>query len=218
MTRAARTNSFACTPRRTSISRIVSRAFSGSAPSSWEAAEPPTNDLATFAGVFRDGATNGPAGGSYYAGVDTTSTGFELEFAGRITDRWTLNGGYSYFTLSDTTGTDPRPYLPHRTVKLSSSFVVLPAYDLRLGGDVHWQNSIYYVDTGVMTADGASGVVRQPSYPTLDLRTSARITDHLHTYLNVHNVTDRKYLASLLWGQAYYAAPRNVTLSADYKF
>jgi len=27
-----------------------------------------------------------------------------------------------------------------------------------------------------------------------------------------------KYLASLLWGQAYYAASRNVTLSADYRF
>src|SRR6202012_6099425 len=65
------------------------------------------NNLATFAGVFGPDATNGPAGGSYYTGVDTTSTGFEIEFAGRITDRWELNGGYSYFTLSDDTGTDP---------------------------------------------------------------------------------------------------------------
>jgi outer membrane receptor for ferric coprogen and ferric-rhodotorulic acid len=175
------------------------------------------NNLATFAGVFGPDATNGPAGGSYYTGVDTTSTGFEIEAAGRITDRWELNGGYSYFTLSDDTGADPRPYVPHRTLKLSSSFVVLPTYDLRLGGEVRWQNNTYYVDSGVTTPDGAAGVVRQPGYAVLDLLASMRLTDHLHAYLNAHNVTDRKYLASLLWGQAYYAAPRNVTLSVIYK-
>lgn len=176
------------------------------------------NNLATFAGVFGPDATNGPAGGSYYTGVDTTSSGFEIEFAGRVTDRWELNGGYSYFTLADDTGTDPRPYVPHRTLKLSSSFVVLPAYDLRLGGDVRWQNSTYYVDSGVTTPAGASGVVSQPSYAVLDLLANMRLTDHLQAYLNVHNIADRKYLASLLWGQAYYAAPRNVTLSVNYKF
>jgi outer membrane receptor for ferric coprogen and ferric-rhodotorulic acid len=161
---------------------------------------------------------NGPDGGSYYTGIATTSTGFDIELAGRITDRWQLSGGYSHFTLSDETGADPRPYVPHRTLKLYSSFVVLPAYDLRVGGNVHWQNSIYYVDSGVTTADGALGVVRQPSYATVDLLANMRITSHLRTYLNVHNVADRKYLASLLWGQAYYAAPRNVTLSVEYRF
>ncbi len=47
---------------------------------------------------------------------------------------------------------------------------------------------------------------------------NARITDHLRAYLNVGNIADRKYLASLEWGQAYYAAPRNFTLSVAYTF
>lgn len=176
------------------------------------------NNLATFAGVFGDDSTLGPPGGSYYSGVDTTSTGFDIELSGHVTERWDLNGGYSYFTLSDDSGADPRPYIPHRTLKVSSTVLVLPAYDLHLGADVHWQNSIYYVDSGVTTIDGASGVVRQPDYATIGLLANARITDQLHAYLNVNNITDRKYLASLEWGQAYYAAPRNFSLSVAYKF
>jgi outer membrane receptor for ferric coprogen and ferric-rhodotorulic acid len=176
------------------------------------------NNLATFAGVFGPDATVGQPGGSYYSGIDTTSTGFEIELAGQLSERWKLNGGYAYFTLADGTGADPRPYIPHRTLKLSSTYLLVPAYDLHVGADVHWQNSIYYLDSGVTTADGASGVVRQPDYATLGLLANMKVTDHLHAYLNVNNIASRKYLGSLEWGQAFYAAPRNFSLSLDYKF
>ena len=168
--------------------------------------------------MFGDDSTVGPPGGSYYSGVDTTSTGFEIESAGRIGDRWKVNGGYSYFTLSDNAGADPRPYIPHRTLKLSSTYLIVPAYDLHVGADMHYQNSIYYIDSGVTTMSGGAGVVRQPSYTTVGLLANARLTDHMHAYLHVNNIADRKYLASLEWGQAYYAAPRNFTLSVSYKF
>jgi outer membrane receptor for ferric coprogen and ferric-rhodotorulic acid len=176
------------------------------------------NHLATFAGVFGADATVGPPGGSYYSGVDTTSTGFEIEFSGHITDRWKINGGYSYFTLADDAGADPRPYIPHRSLKVSTTYVMVPAYDLHVGADVRWQDSIYYVDSGVTTADGSYGSIRQPDYATVGLLANARITDHLHAYFNLNNVAARKYLASLEWGQAYYAAPRNATLSVVYTF
>jgi outer-membrane receptor for ferric coprogen and ferric-rhodotorulic acid len=96
--------------------------------------------------------------------------------------------------------------------------VLVPAYDLHVGADVRWQDSIYYVDSGVTTVDGAYGMIRQPDYATVGLLANARIADHLHAYLNVNNIADRKYLASLEWGQAYYAAPRNASLSVVYKF
>ena len=69
-----------------------------------------------------------------------------------------------------------------------------------------------------MAGNSRAGVVRQPDYATIGLLANARITDQLHAYLNVNNITDRKYLASLEWGQAYYAAPRNFSLSVAYKF
>lgn len=176
------------------------------------------DNLATFAGTFAADATNGPPGGSYYSGVDTSSTGFEFALTGHLSDRWQINGGFSAFRLSDNSGADPRPYVPHRTLKLASSFIVLPRYDLQLGGAVYWQNSTYYIDSGIATASGAYGIDRQGAYATLDLQASTRLTQQMHAYLNVHNVTNEKYLASLLWGQAYYAAPRNFTLSVDYRF
>ncbi|HVO45720.1 MAG TPA: TonB-dependent siderophore receptor [Steroidobacteraceae bacterium] len=176
------------------------------------------NDLATVAGVFGPDDPNGPIGGTYYSGVNTTSTGFELEVAGRLNDRWSLNGGYTRYTLDDDSGGNPRPYLPDHTLKLGTAFTVLPASDLQVGADLRWQNSIYYVDNGIQTADGNPGLVRQPGYAVLDVRASMRIVDRLQAHLNLRNVADRKYLSSLMWGQAYYAAPRSVSFSVSYVY
>ena len=35
---------------------------------------------------------------------------------------------------------------------------------------------------------------------------------------NLNNVTDEKYIASLYWDQAYYAAPRNASVSLNWKY
>jgi outer-membrane receptor for ferric coprogen and ferric-rhodotorulic acid len=175
-------------------------------------------DLATFAGVFGPDDPNGPIGGSFYTGVDTTASGFELELAGKLTDGWNLSGGYTYYKLADDSGGNPRPYLPNRTLKLATTVTLEQAHEVQVGGDIRWQNSVFYVDPGVTTADGNPGIVRQPSYAVLDFTASARLIEHLYTYVNVRNVTDRRYLASLMWGQAFYAAPRSVTFSVIYKY
>lgn len=174
--------------------------------------------LATYAGDFGPDAPNGPIGSSYYTGVDTTSKGFELELAGRITDRWSLSGGYTALWLKGEDGTNPRPYLPTRTLKLATTYTVPELNDLKLGAQLRWQNGIHYVDSGVQSADGADAIVRQRAYAVVDLMAGIRVIDHLKATLNVRNVGNRKYLGSLLWGQAYYAAPRNVsfTLALDF--
>ena len=103
-------------------------------------------------------------------------------------------------------------------LKLASTVTLWQPHEVQVGGDVRWQNGVFYVGQGVTTADGEFGVVRQPSYVVLDLTASALLVEHLHAYLNVRNPADRRYLASLMWVQAYYAAPRSVTLSVAYKF
>ncbi|QXQ07945.1 TonB-dependent siderophore receptor [Sphingosinicellaceae bacterium] len=169
--------------------------------------------LATYAGTFEDG-DQGQIGSSYYTGVDTTSKGFEIEIAGKITDRWSLSGGYTGFKLSggETTGS-PRPYLPNRTLKLSSTYAVPELRDLKLGAELRWQDAIHYVDGGVQDSDGNDAVVRQKSYAVLDLMAGIRVVEHVRATLNIRNVTGEKYLGSLLWGQAFYAAPRNLTFA-----
>ena len=69
------------------------------------------------------------------------------------------------------------------------------------------------VDGGVQDSDGNDAVVRQKSYAVLDLMAGIRVVEHVRATLNVRNVTGEKYLGSLLWGQAFYAAPRNVTVA-----
>lgn len=175
------------------------------------------SNLATYAGDFGPGDP-GPIGGSYYVGTDTTSTGFELEAAGHITDRWSLNGGFTAFKLRDDSHTNPSPYIPNRTLKLGTSYSVPEWNDLKLGAQLRWQGRIHYDDPGVTTVSGSDAIVRQGSYAVLDLMAGVDVVDHLRATLNVRNVTDKKYLASLLWGQAFYAEPRAATFSLTYRY
>lgn len=165
--------------------------------------------LAEYAGVFgADGA--GQAGDSYYRGVDTTSKGFELEMTGHITENWSLSGGYTWLDIEDQDGKDTRTWLPTRTLKLSSTYNVPQFNDLKLGAQLRWQNAIRSaVDVGTY---------RQKGYAVLDLMAGIRVVDHVRASVNVRNVTNTRYLNSLMWGQAYYAPPRNIlaTLSVEY--
>lgn len=173
--------------------------------------------LATYAGTFEDGG-QGQIGSSYYTGVDTTSKGFEVEVAGKVTDRWTIGGGYTGFKLSGGETGNPRPYLPNRTLKLSSTYSVPELRDLKLGAELRWQDTIHYDDSGLQDAEGNDAVVRQKSYAIVDLMAGIRVVDRVRATLNVRNVTDKKYLGSLLWGQAFYAEPRNVTFSLAFAY
>lgn len=166
-------------------------------------------NLAEFAGTFgEDGA--GSANDSYYRGVDTTSKGFELEIAGHITDNWSLNGGYTWLDIEDADGNDTRTWLPTQTFKLSTTYAVPQLNDLKLGAQFRWQNAIRSaVDVGTY---------RQKGYAVLDLLAGIGVVDHVRASVNVRNVTNTRYLNSLMWGQAYYAPPRSVlaTLSVGY--
>jgi outer membrane receptor for ferric coprogen and ferric-rhodotorulic acid len=175
------------------------------------------SNLATYAGDFGPG-DSGPIGGSYYAGETTTSTGFQIDAAGRITDNWTLNGGLSVFKLRADDHTDPSPYIPNQTLKLGSTYSFPQLNNFKLGAQMRWQGRIHYDDYGVATSAGGPGVVRQGSYAVIDLMSSIDIVDNLRATLNLRNLTDKKYLTSLLWGQAFYAEPRAVTVSLSYKY
>jgi outer membrane receptor for ferric coprogen and ferric-rhodotorulic acid len=158
--------------------------------------------LAEFAGVFDNGK-------SYYSGVDTKVTGFELEAAGRLTDRWTLSGGYTDLEIDGPTETPIRTYIPRRTFKAATTYAFPELRNLKLGAAVRWQDDISTQDIVTVT---------QKAYAVVDLTASADLTDRVRATLNVKNVGDDKHLTSLMWSQAFYAAPRNVSLRLDYAF
>lgn len=156
--------------------------------------------LAEFEGTFPDGK-------SYYTGLDTFVQGYELEVAGRITDQWTVSGGWTGLEIQDKNGADVRGYLPRQTLKLTTTYLIPELNDFKLGGAVRWQSGIYMQDIGL---------IPQPSYAVVDLLAGARIIDRLRATINLRNVGNEKYLTSLKWNQAFYAAPRSVTFTLDY--
>jgi outer-membrane receptor for ferric coprogen and ferric-rhodotorulic acid len=174
------------------------------------------DNLAEAAGTFIDGP--GPVGETYYTGQTTISKGFELELAGKVAPNWTISGGYTGFSLKTPDGARAFTYLPNRTLKLSTTYTVPELHDLKLGAQMRWQNATSYDDSGVQDANGNDAVIRQGQYAVLDLMAGAKVVDHVHASINLRNVTNKAYLNSLAWGQAYYAAPRTVmgTLSFTY--
>ena len=160
-------------------------------------------DLATFAGTFDGTNGNGPIGGSFYVGQTTTARGVEAEISGRVTDHWLLAGGITHLRVRDDTGEDARLFVPRDTLKLTATYQVPEWHDFKVGANLRYQSA-------VRGNDDSNGLpIRQGGYATLDLLAALHLTQHLEASVNVRNVTNVKYLNSLEWGQAFYAAPRS---------
>lgn len=152
---------------------------------------------------------------SIYEGIDTFSRGFELELAGAATPRLALSAGYTQLAIKDSAGNDTRSFSPRRVLRLSTTYR-LPVFEkLKLGASVNWRSETHRADT---TSSGATANTRQPAYALLNLMARYDISDRLNATLNIHNVTDEKYLTSLHWSQGFYGAPRNGSVSLNWTY
>jgi outer membrane receptor for ferric coprogen and ferric-rhodotorulic acid len=145
------------------------------------------------------------SGLSYYTGVDVTSEGYELELAGQVTDDWTVLAGFTALDLEDADGEDARTFVPRRTFNLGTRYSPSYVPGLRLGGSVKWQDDIHL--------ESGAGTIRQDARAVWSAFAGYAIAQHFEVALNLDNLTDEKYLTSLYWDQAFYAAPRSVTAS-----
>lgn len=164
-------------------------------------------NLATVAGQYGVGDPGKP-GTNYYTGLDTTSRGFEIELGGKVTDNWTISGGYTGLEIEDNAGNPARVFVPTKSFKLATTYAVPELRDLKMGAQLRWQNKVRSPDF----------TVTQNDYAVLDLMGSIRLVDHVRAAINVRNVTDSSYLGSLMWGQAYYGAPRSVLGSLTFTY
>lgn len=177
------------------------------------------NGLAEAAGVFGEDGP-GPIGKTYYEGVDTTAKGFEIELSGHVTPNWALSGGYTGLEIEDPDGARTRTFAPRKSLKLSTSYTVPEWKNLLLGAQFRWQSATSVVDENVIYAGVVSEpvTIRQSPYAVLDLAASIKPIDNVKLALNLRNVTDKRYLNSLMWGQAFYAQPRSVLVSLGVDF
>jgi outer membrane receptor for ferric coprogen and ferric-rhodotorulic acid len=170
--------------------------------------------LAAAAGVFGDGVDDelegdGQAGFAYYVGEDTTSKGYELEISGAVTEQWRVSGGWTQLSLENEAGEKARVFIPRKSLKLSTTYSFPDVRNLFVGASLRWQSDISTVDVTEVT---------QKAYTVVDLMAGVDIVPNVKATVNVQNLFDKKYLTSLMWNQAYYAAPRSASVRLAYSF
>jgi outer-membrane receptor for ferric coprogen and ferric-rhodotorulic acid len=163
--------------------------------------------LATYVGtVFLDGSAF-----AAYDGVDVESKGVEFEATGKINQYVDLVLGYTHLDMSGAETGKTYPWVPRHmaNVMLSARVPDLTALSLGLSG--RWQS-------GTSNNDSYSGyTVRQGGYATANAFAAWEFKPGLTLRGNVNNITNHKYINSL-YIASYYAAPRNYTVSMDYRF
>lgn len=160
-------------------------------------------NLATLAGVTDDLLW-------YYEGQDVDSKGIEFEATGKLNDHVDLVFGYTVLKLDGVDGNDSYPWAPRRTANLALSARLPSLPSVRLGVSGRWQSKTSNWD------DGGVALIHQGAYGTINLFGEWSINDRLSLRANVNNLTNEKYLTSLYY-VGYYAAPRNVMLSLNWK-
>lgn len=166
------------------------------------------DNLAQEAGVIDRG--NGPE--VYYRGAEgATSTGYELELAGRIAEGWNASLGWSAFQAEDAAGAPLNTIYPRRLLRLFTTWEV-PGTGLTVGGGSSWESSTW---TGLMP-----GVkIKQESHALVNLMARYAFTPQLALQLNVDNAFDEEYFGMFAaYNALTYGSPRNVTATLRYRF
>jgi catecholate siderophore receptor len=139
--------------------------------------------------------------------VESQIDGFELQIAGQITDKLSINANYSQLDgevvgRSGGTGNTPRE-LPEQLFSLWSTY---QAFD-KLGFGV----GVTHQDESFINNDNTRVL---PSYTRVDAAVYYTINDNLTLQLNIENLTDELYFPhSHSSHQATVAEPVNATLS-----
>lgn len=173
---------------------------------------------ASFTGaIFRARQDNtaeqaGSEGGkAWYRGINAESSGAELEVTGELARGWLASVGYTHLKVEDGEGKKTRTYVPRRLLRMATTYRLPAVPQLKIGANLNWQSDIEREqEPGIVT--------RQDSYATLGLMARYEINRNMTLAVNLHNVTDKKYLTSLYWNQAYYAAPRSASATLNWTY
>ncbi|MDQ1831346.1 TonB-dependent siderophore receptor [Massilia scottii] len=150
-------------------------------------------------------------GKAYYRGIHAESTGAELEVTGELAKGWLASAGFTRLKVEDSQGKAAKTYVPRRLLRMSTTYRLPAVPQLKVGANLNWQSDI--------EREQAPGIVtRQDSYAVLGLMARYEINRNMTLAVNLNNVTDKKYLTSLYWSQAYYAAPRSASATLTWTY
>ena len=152
---------------------------------------------------------------SYVPVGDTQVEGFEFGATGKLTDRWSIFGGYTYLKSQVLTSVvNPAnvghelAMTPQNAFSLWSTYEVTP--DITVGGGA------YFVDA---RWSSVANNARIPSYWRFDAMAAYKVTKNFTLQLNIYNLADEYYFDTA--AGAGYAVPgqgRYVTLAGRFQF
>lgn len=159
-----------------------------------------------------------PGGGTPSISVSGLKTwGGEAELAGDPLPGWTVSASYTYARTEDRLGARALPQFPLHIARLYTTWRV-PGDRLTLGGGISGQSRIFVcgrlpvaAEAPVCPTNAAQKQIGQDGGVTVDLLARYRLTDRATAGVNVTNLFDRSYFASLNTGPGgFYATPRRV--------
>lgn len=163
-----------------------------------------------------------PDGSSAYRAVNGAKTkGADFEVSGLITDRWRVNGGYTWSYTENAAGLRINTINPRHIARLYTTYRFDGAFQgLTVGGGLSWQSEIFTLATIPTSATTTARLnVKQDSYVLASLMARYDITEKLTLGVNVDNLFDETYYRRVgFYNGGYYGEPRKVTVSLRASF
>jgi catecholate siderophore receptor len=180
--------------------------------------------LALSAALFRTDVRNeveqDPVDLKWYQTGKKRVQGVELGLTGALASNWLVSAGYLYMDTSveagraiTASGENSLTYTPKSSFTLWTAYDLTPAF--KVGGGARFSDELR------RGTDGAVGTPKYTdSYWVFDLMASYRINPNLDLRLNVYNVADERYVASINKSGYRYTpgAPRSASLTANFRF
>lgn len=152
---------------------------------------------------------------AWYEQNGTVSKGVEFEINGAVTDNLQMTFGATRYVARDGEDAALNPTQPRTKVKLYSSYRLPVLPDLTVGGGINWQTHTW---DNVAGPDGASTLyAEQGSYALVDLFSRYQLTRQLSLQANLNNLFDKTYNINV-GRNTVYGEPRNISVSANYRF
>lgn len=160
--------------------------------------------------------TNNPANRTIQG---AKTQGVDLEATGAITPSWNISASWSYSQTENNTGKAILTTFPRHLVKLWTTYR-LPGelHRLTVGGGVNWQSRVYSdIDAWQINS---TLHWEQKAYSVASLMARYDVNDKLSATVNVANLFDKKYTASVSdwWYSGMHGPARKVALTVRYQF
>lgn len=139
--------------------------------------------------------------------IDSEISGYELQVAGEINDKWSVSFNYSHLdgeivNRSGPTGLDPRE-LPKDNLSIWNTYQVNDKFGLGFG-------ATYQAKSFINNSNSAT----LPSYTRVDASAYYELNDSMRVQLNIENLTDELYYPNAhSTHQATVGAPVNARIS-----